>query len=361
MDVTLPQLEINFKSLAVSFIERSERGVAIFIVRDDTNKTFKYKEYIDQEQLDKDKLLYTPENFTNMSDILYFGVSKMVVVRIDKAGEITEALSLIGTKLLTGWVSTVGEISDYEALVTWAKARLLEGRTYKVLCYNVAEPDCEAVHNYTNPSVTFKDDRGKVAGVNYIPSFLAILCVCNVTRGVTYYVCKNLVEVEAVADVKVSLNNGELILINDFDKVRVGTGINSLVTIDETKGKFEDMKYIEVMEATDMIKDDIRAIYKNDYVGTFKNNLDNQMIFISSINTYFGELAETEILDNKYDNIAFISIPKQRKAWEQIKPEAKLWDDIKVKNMSFKRSTFLGGDIKVLGSMMNLDFDVLMA
>jgi len=360
MDITLPQLEINFKQLAVSFIERSERGVAIFIVRDDTDKTFSYKEYLDQEELDVDKALYTDDNFANMSDIVYFGVSKLVVVRIDIAGLMTDALSIIGNKLKTGWVSTVGEISDYNALVTWEKARLLEGKTYKVLCYNVADPDCEGVHNYTNPSVTFKDDRGKVAGVNYIPSLLAILCVCNVTRGVTYYVCKNLVEVEAVPDVKASLNNGELILINDFDKVRVGTGINSLVTIDKTKGKFDDMKYIEIMEATDMIKDDIREIYKNDYVGN-KNNLDNQMIFISAVNTYFGDLAETEILDNKYDNIGYVSVTKQRKAWEEINPEAKLWDDTKVKNMSFKRSTFLGADIKVLGSMMNLDFDILMA
>ena len=361
MNITLPLLEVKFKQLSQSFIERSERGVAIFVVRDDTNKTFSYKEYITQEELDKDTVLYTDDNFLNLSDIVGFGVAKLVVIRIDVAGDMTEALTIIGNKLKTGWVSTVGDIEDYTDIITWVKARALEGKTFKALCYNLTAPDCEYVHNFVTPSVTFKDSRGKVAGVNYIPSFLAILCVCNVTRGVTYYVCKNLVEVENVADITTALNEGKLILINDFDKVRVGTGINSLVTIDETKGQFEDMRYIEIMEATDMIKDDIREIYKNEYVGSHKNNLDNQILFISAVNTYFSELAESEILDNKYDNISFVSIAKQRKAWEQINPEAKTWDDTKVKNMSFKRSTFLGADIKVLGSMMNLDFDVSIA
>jgi len=361
MDITLPLLDINFKQLSQSFIARSERGVAIFIIRDDTDKTFSYKEYLDQEELDIDTALYTDDNFLNLSDIVGFGVAKLVVIRIDVAGHMPEALTIIGNKLKTGWVSTVGTQEDYIAIATWVKTRASEGRTYMTLGYKLTMPDNEFIHNFTNPTVTCKDIRGKVVGVNYIPSLLAIACVCNVTRGMTYYICKNLKEVEPVADVKTALNNGELILINDFDKVRVGTAINSLVTIDETKGKFEDMRYIEIMEATNMIQDDIREIYKNDYVGACKNNLDNQMIFISAVNTYFGDLAEIEILDNKYDNLSFVSIAKQRKAWESIKPEAKTWDDTKVKNMSFKRSTFLGADIKVLGSMMNLDFDVSIA
>lgn len=361
-NVTLPVLEVNFKQLATTFIERSERGVAILIVKDDTNKTFSYKEYIEQEDLDKDESLYTATNFTYLSDILSFGVAKLVAIRINVADDITVGLNIISTKLKTGWITTVGTADDYTKIRTWIIARTNEGKTYKALTYKLTAPDHQNVSNLTNPSVTFIDDtRGKRPGAEYLPSLLAIACVCNVTRGMTYYVCKNLKEVEGVADVNASLNNGELILINDFDCVRVGTAINSLVTIDESKGLFEDMKYIEIMEATDMIKDDIRDIYKTKYVGACKNNLDNQIIFISAVNTYFGGLAESEILDDKYENVSYISITKQRNAWIAVNPEAKTWDDTKVKNMSFKRSTFLGADIKVLGSMMNLDFDVFMA
>lgn len=360
-NVTLPVLEVNFKQLATTFIERSERGVAILIIRDDTDKSFNYKEYIEQEDLDNDKGLYTDDNFQYLSDIVSFGVAQLSVIRIDVADDMTVALNLISTKLKTGWISTVGTSEDYSIINTWIKARTDEGKTYSALTYKSTAPDHQNISNFTNPSITFLDEaRGKRPGAEYLPSLLAIACVCNVTRGMTYFVCKNLKEVEPVTDVNASLNNGELILINDFDCVRVGTAINSLVTIDNVN-TFDDMRYIEIMEATNMIKDDIRDIYKTKYVGACKNNLDNQIIFISAVNTYFGGLAEDEILDDQYDNIAYISVAKQRKAWIVVNPEAKTWDDTKVKNMSFKRSTFLGSDIKVLGSMMNLDFDVFMA
>lgn len=37
MAVTLPKINIIFKQLATSFIQRSERGIAILVVRDDTD------------------------------------------------------------------------------------------------------------------------------------------------------------------------------------------------------------------------------------------------------------------------------------------------------------------------------------
>lgn len=72
-NVTLPVLEVNFKQLLATFIERSERGIAILIVRDDTDKSYNYKKYVEQEDLDKDKALYTNDNFQYLSDVISFG------------------------------------------------------------------------------------------------------------------------------------------------------------------------------------------------------------------------------------------------------------------------------------------------
>lgn len=47
MAVTMPKIDITFEQRAVSLIGRSERGVAILIVRDDTDKTFTHKQYSD--------------------------------------------------------------------------------------------------------------------------------------------------------------------------------------------------------------------------------------------------------------------------------------------------------------------------
>lgn len=47
MAITMPKIDITFEQRAVSLIGRSERGVAILIVRDDTDKTFTHKQYSD--------------------------------------------------------------------------------------------------------------------------------------------------------------------------------------------------------------------------------------------------------------------------------------------------------------------------
>ena len=82
------------------------------------------------------------------------------------------------------------------------------------------------------------------------------------------------------------------------------------------------------------------------------------MLLISAINGYLKEL-EDAVLDPEYANSASININAQRQAWlTSGKTEASTWDDAKVKNSTFKRDVYLTGDIKVLGSMTNLKFDI---
>ena len=47
MAITMPKIEVTFRQQATSLIARSARGVAVLIVRDDTNKTFTHKQYAD--------------------------------------------------------------------------------------------------------------------------------------------------------------------------------------------------------------------------------------------------------------------------------------------------------------------------
>lgn len=63
MAVTMPRIEITFEQKAVSLLSRSERGVAVLIVRDDTSKTFTHKQYADLSAAQADKSLYTADNY----------------------------------------------------------------------------------------------------------------------------------------------------------------------------------------------------------------------------------------------------------------------------------------------------------
>lgn len=360
MTISLPSIDIIFKQLAATFVERSERGVVVLIVKDDTNKTFSAKTYKTAPEVAADEALYTASNFDYINDALLGKPSKIIVVRIDTTQTMADALPIIESSTKTGWVTTVGSAADYTALVAWIEAKELEKMTYKAVVFNATAPDSKHVVNFVNTNVVFADARATQTGDKYLPSIASILAGCNVKRGSTYYKCSNLLSVTEVADATAALNAGKFILINETDKVVVGLGINSLTTFegDDT----EDMRYIDIVEAMDMIVDDITATFKNDFLGAgLKNNYDNQVLLLSAINTYFTNLAAEDVLDNQYNNKSFINVDKQRAAWVAIKPEAVDWTDAQVKNAAYKRSVFLAGDIKINGAMENLALNITMA
>lgn len=242
-------------------------------------------------------------------------------------------------------------------MASWIKAREKEGKTYKAAVYKTAA-DNKHIVSFGNETVTFADERGEQRGAAYLPSLISLLATCNIQRGATYFNCTNLTKVQEIEDIDKALNNGEFILINDEDTVKVGLGINSLITTDGIN-LTEDMKFIDIVEAMDMIADDIRETFKTVYIGKYKNNYDNQILFISSVNAYFKELAKDYVLDNKYNNIADVDVTAQRNAWLGVgKTEAADWDEQTVKNNTFKRTVFLAGDIKILGAMENLKFEI---
>lgn len=358
MAITLPSIEIVFKQLASSFIQRSERGIAILIIRDDTNKTFTSKEYKNSLELENDATLYSAANYKNIADMLTFAVNKVVVIRIDSTDTISEALAIVEGIVKTGWITIVGETADYTSLTTWIKAKETAGETYKAVVYNATAPDCKHVVNFANAKVTFSDSRGEVIGDEYLPSLAGILASCNVEKGSTYFKCTNLKKVEELADNNAAVNSGKFILVNDLDVVKVGLGVNSLTTFDTVN--VEDMRYIDIVETADLIIDDVKSTFRNDYIGQYKNNLDNQILFISAVNTYFTALADSNILDPEYKNYTDVDTVAQRAAWAAIKPEASGWDDTKVRNTTYKRNVYLAGDIKILGAMENLKFNITM-
>lgn len=86
MAITMPKIDITFEQRAVSLIGRSERGVAILIVRDDTNKTFTHKQYSDLSAAQADESLYTADNYAAICDMLGFAPYQAHVFRCDADG-----------------------------------------------------------------------------------------------------------------------------------------------------------------------------------------------------------------------------------------------------------------------------------
>ena len=111
-----------------------------------------------------------------------------------------------------------------------------------------------------------------------------------------------------------------------------------------------------------MIKEDISTEFKNNYVGKYKNNLDNQNLFIAAVNSYFRKLTAEDVLDVNYDNRASVDVETQRTAWiDAGTAEAVDWKDQKVKQMTFGSNMYLAGQVKILDAIEDLDFTITMA
>lgn len=358
MAITMPTIDVTFKQLAASAAERSERGYAILIVKDDTDKSFNYKEYNLITDVEEEN--YSTINLQYINDIFTFNPYKVCIVRIDAEGNTSDALTIVQNNVKTGWITIAdGTTEDFTTLATWIKGQVAKKKNYKAIVFDLATaPDEKHIVDIKAQKVIFNDDSiGEKEGVTYLPSLIGILASCNINRSSTYFVCSNLKRVEEVADKDAALQAGKFILFNDGDVVRIAQGINSLTT---TNGKTltEDMKFIETVEVMDMIQDDINTVYK-DYIGSYKNKYNHQVLLISAINGYFTSLADEDILDEEYENKSDISVEAQRKAWLAVgKAEAKDWNDIQVRKNTFKRKVFLAANIKILGSMTDLDFDI---
>ena len=357
MAVTLPKINITFKQLANSFIQRSERGVAVLIVRDATAGGNGYATYTDITELENAP--YTAANKQYITDCMTFGPLRCGVAKVGTDGTLADALALVTAHEKTGWITVAGGTSaDWTALVSWIKAREKEAKSWKAVVFKAAAPDCMHVVNLYNDKVTFADSRGEVTGEKYTPSLVGLLAACNVSRGATNSLCANLKEVTVPEDPDAAVGNGQFLLVNDDLEVHVGVDVNSLTT---TNGSTltEDMKYVETVEAMDMMRDDITKAFRDEYLGNYRNSLNNQMLLISAINYYFLQLAQQDILDPEHANRASIDVAAQRSAWVGSgKSEAESWDDATVRSNPFKRNVYLSGDVKILGSMVNLEFVV---
>ena len=95
-----PYMEVTFRQRAVSFMERSQRGIAALIIRDATDET-EYKEYRNITEALADKEKYTEANLQAIKDVFNSAPYKLAVVRIAGNKGIETALTAIADNLDT--------------------------------------------------------------------------------------------------------------------------------------------------------------------------------------------------------------------------------------------------------------------
>ena len=359
----LPSIDIVFRQLAVTSVQRSERGVLCIIMQDEKQETG-IKKFVYKRGSDVLKTDYSATNYTALMRAFDVAVNKVYVLRCATGTEFTDVAKELD-KIKFNYVVTNVK-ADQQTLLNDVVQRNADNQGHKCVCVvaNPTQADSKYAIKLKGTGGTLKDGT-EVKAEDYIIRIASTLCNLPLNRSLTYYVFEDLATwddsyIDTENPIGKWISDGWLTLINDDDEVKCGRAINSLTTFTSTDT--EPMSHIIIVEAMNLIIEDIYTTFKDYYVGKYKNTLSNQRLFITSVNSYFRQLMREEVLDDSYDNKCYVDIESQRLAWTGIgKQEAEDWSDSKVEQMTFRTNVFLGGNVKISDAMEDLKFSIMMA
>jgi len=298
--VGLPSINIEFHKKAVSFIARSERGTVLLLLKDATKTTIvnTYTTIADVVKED-----WTAENFRIIDLCLMGKPNKVIAVRavVKEMGINVDECKQLIENLDFDWFAAPCLSKDESALFasyfdTQKKKKYKKGKAVFV----DQAADSPAVVNFatTNISILYKGEVVTIKPEDYTARIAGLLAGVSITESSTYKVLKEIVDIKQSAKPDDDINAGKFIIIFDGEKFKIARGVTSLVTASEEVP--DDFKKIKIVEASDMVRNDIKSTFENQYVGKRNNVYDNKQIFVGAVHSYLTELGE-KVIDKDED------------------------------------------------------------
>lgn len=350
----LPEINITFEGLANTIKYRSERGIVAIIVKDDTatKKSYIYKRLEDI----KDNIFSSKT--IDYLDLVFKGKPNKVLIEVintENARTIDSVLKDLELKKFNYLTMPAIASEEITKVKTWIDNKRTLKKIYKAVLPNTAA-DHEGIINFTTQGIKVGDKSYTTA--EYCARLAGIFAGLPLTRSATYYVVDEVTEIQQHDDPDADIDAGQLILINDGAKIKIGRGVNSLVTV--TKPKTNDLKKIKIIEAVDMTKEDIYTTFEDHYVGQVSNNYDNKIIFFSGINSYFSRLQREEIMDDKYPCYTEINIKAHENYLSDRGIDLDTLTEQEIKETNTGSHVFGTGRVKYVDAMEDLDLDLFM-
>lgn len=345
----LPTITVEFKRLATTATARSTRGILAVILQDETGD-FDYKKYTAVE--DVKKADWTEANYAILARAFLAGPYQVVAVRVGADGTM-EAAGAILDKLTYNWVCAVP--TGFQAgLVTYVKGINTPKRIRKAKALVAAQASADDMHvvSVANTQVTLTGEAAPAAMVAYLPRLGGVLAACAMDSSVTYAQLDDLESVAAVEDIDEAIDGGSLCLFEDDGVIRIARGVNTLQTI--TGDTTEDMKKIAVVEAMDLIQEDIIRTFKTYYLGKKKNTANNQALFVADVILYLQSLAAEDVIASDEEIAAEIDVAAMRAAWEAAGTSTADLSDAQVKKKTYRSQVFVAARAHILDAMEDL-------
>lgn len=371
----LPQVLINFRTQGTTAIKRSARGIVAMILHDGSKNEIQQFRISDTTDI-PDEILSAKSvelvklclKGTPLRVLLY--VIPEVGTEVEPDGHLTDQNDVLDLIQAVKWnwicnpTSTGTEQAD---LSSWVIAqRNNKRKTFKAVCAKQAA-DHEGVVNFCTDDIVAEngtDENGDPVyttynAVQYTARIAGILAGLALDRSATYFSLTEVQSVESYTDIEERIDKGQLLLFDEQDGngVKIARACNSLITFTTDKG--EDFRYIKIIEALDMITDDIRDTFKKYYVGKVINDYNHKMLFITAVLVYFDEI-KGNVLDRDGKNTVDIDEQAQLNYAKLKGEKTEDMSAMEIRKYNTGTKVMLAGNVKPVNAMEDLTINFVM-
>ncbi len=353
----LPQTIITFQALAETLVRRTQNGVVAILLEDDAAPKTLY-EYTDYEQVGSE---FSTSNKKYLKMVFQGNPRKVYAAKIGTTTPaLTDALKTLTNRNWDYLTYPAAEASDNTAMVSWLKTqRDTNKKTYKLVAGKLTSPDHEGIINFTSEEITVGLDEWTPE--QFTARIAGIIAGIGTESSTTNYEISEINSFKDLADDtarNTAINNGELILYNNGERIVIARGVNSLQTIGT--GKNESFKKIRIIEIIDTIHDDIEDVIGQEYKGKVLNTYNNKLLLVAAINTYLSTLVKEDVLDSNFTNVCEIDLEAQRKYLQAIGVKVDALSNEEILKYNTNDQVFLMCKIKTVDAMEDFTIRIFM-
>ncbi len=285
----LPSIDINFRNMAQTSLRRSQRGVVAAIIKDSAEGMSGAFVLTADSQIPTG-LSAVNKDYLEKIFIGYDNKPSKVIVYIlgSDAEDLSEALDYMAGQSLNYLVGPADCTSEEaQQICTWVKVQRADKHTPKAVLPKTAADD-EGVINFTTEEIKVGESTYSTAA--YCGRIAGLLATTPLTGSCTYAVLPEVTSVKVLTDAEkdTAVDDGQFILFYDGEKVKVGRGVNSLVTTGDSKNA--SYKKIKIVDAVDLMQDNLRLLIQDNYIGKYRNIYDNKCLLVTAIKEYFAQM-----------------------------------------------------------------------
>lgn len=370
----MPEIIINFREAQGTFLYRLTRGIVCYLHFSATATTpemytIKYKtdtETILEEATDTATL--TPQ-VKRMFDL---GASKVLVVVSKDFASVEDWLYLQRFNYLT--VACNG--TEDENILEWCEGiEFRAGRKFMLIWDSTKKISTVGVNNDLNRFVvsTYPAASTGIPFGTPMDCAAVIAGTGSLERSATFYV---LAYNDELTDEQLALypgawtdtadekiNGGQMCIVNDGEKIKIGRAVTAFYhadtdtpSNDTTERSFSKVRAVDIMN---MIEDDIRDNYDEQYVGKVLNSYANKMGFVSLCNAeYLAGLLGTAL---DPDGVNAVDIDEEEQIAYIQREGIQNPDDMtemEIRKYNTGSKLYLAGQLRILDTMedLNLNF-----